>query len=74
MATAAAPAPAPAQLRAAVKSVLSPDTIVLRGRTTTTGGPAPERQLSFAYITAPRLGRKDEKDEVRRTALRRVKE
>jgi len=65
MAAAAGPSAAPAQLRAVVKAVLSPDTVVLRGRATATG-PAPERQLSFAYITAPRLGRKDEKDEVRR--------
>jgi len=48
-------------MKAVVKQVLSGDTIVLRGRAT--NGPPPERQLSLAYVSAPRLGRKDEKGE-----------
>jgi hypothetical protein len=68
MAVAAAGAAGPAasaMLRGLVKQVLSPDTVVIvRGRPTGGAPPPPERTLSLAHITAPRLGRKDEKDEV----------
>ncbi|KAI9334235.1 hypothetical protein DFJ73DRAFT_853383 [Zopfochytrium polystomum] len=44
----------PASGRAIVKSVLSGDGVVLRGKPV--NGPPPERILSFANIIAPRLG------------------
>ncbi|KAJ3110785.1 hypothetical protein HDU96_006267 [Phlyctochytrium bullatum] len=44
----------PASGRAFVKSVLSGDTVILRGRPV--GGPPPEKVLSLANIIAPRLG------------------
>eukprot|EP00055_Hartaetosiga_balthica_P002903 m.5706 g.5706 ORF g.5706 m.5706 type:complete len:877 (-) comp2457_c0_seq1:83-2713(-) len=43
-------------LQGTVKSVLSGDTVVIRGEPR--GGPPPEKTLSFAGITAPRLGRR----------------
>ena len=51
-------------LKAVVKQVLSPDTLVLRGHAARPGTAAPERTLSLAFTTAPRLGRKDERDVV----------
>eukprot|EP01137_Pigoraptor_chileana_P032464 Opistho-2@21860 len=51
----AAAAPKPKN-KASVKQVLSGDTIVLRGKPT--NGPPPERTLSFAHISAPRLARR----------------
>lgn len=45
-----------------VKQVLSGDTIIVRGRAVS--GPPPERTLGLANISAPRLGRKDEPEEV----------
>ncbi|KAJ1967855.1 hypothetical protein IWQ62_001594 [Dispira parvispora] len=47
-----------------VKSVLSGDTVILRGRPRN-NGPPPERQLNLSYVAAPRLGsiRKDTRDE-----------
>ncbi|KAI8813003.1 hypothetical protein BJ742DRAFT_752189 [Cladochytrium replicatum] len=44
----------PSSGRAVVKSVVSGDTVVLRGRPV--NGPPPERVLSFANVSAPRLG------------------
>eukprot|EP01135_Chromosphaera_perkinsii_P002958 Nk52_evm69s230 gene=Nk52_evmTU69s230 len=43
-----------------VKLVQSADTVILRGRPI--GGPPKERTLSFAGLTAPRLGRKGNQD------------
>lgn len=46
-----------------VKTVLSGDTIVLYGRAT--NGPPPEREITLAHVSAPRIGRTAErKDEV----------
>ncbi len=46
-----------------VKSVLSGDTLVLRGRPVS--GPPPEKLVSLALISAPRLNLKEpEKEEV----------
>ena len=41
-----------------VKSVLSGDTIVVRGRPI--NGPPPERILSLAWISAPRISKADQ--------------
>jgi len=47
-----------------VKTVLSGDTIVLYGRAASGGAP-PEREITLAYISAPRIGRTTgRKDEV----------
>ncbi|KAJ1921848.1 hypothetical protein IWQ60_006657 [Tieghemiomyces parasiticus] len=50
--------------KAFVKSVLSGDTVILRGRPRH-NGPPPERQLNLSYVAAPRLGsaKKDTQDE-----------
>ncbi|KAI9342546.1 hypothetical protein BDR26DRAFT_859151 [Obelidium mucronatum] len=48
------PSALPSSGRAIVKSVLSGDGVVLRGRPV--NGPPPERILSFANVVAPRLG------------------
>ncbi len=50
--------------KAVVKSVLSGDTIILRGKPKPNGPPA-ERLLALNYVQAPRLGNKDKEDEVR---------
>ncbi|RKP40139.1 hypothetical protein BJ085DRAFT_24850 [Dimargaris cristalligena] len=49
--------------KAVVKSVLSGDTVILRGRPN--NGPPAERQLNLSYAAAPRLGsvKKDTSDE-----------
>ncbi|RUS16817.1 hypothetical protein BC937DRAFT_90763 [Endogone sp. FLAS-F59071] len=51
-----------AQNRAVVKSVLSGDTIILRGKPRP-NGPPPERLLALSNVQAPRLGNKDKEDE-----------
>lgn len=52
------------QMNAIVKSVLSGDTIILRGRPKNNAPPA-ERQISLNFVTAPRLGgKKDSSQEV----------
>ncbi|KAI9597394.1 transcription factor [Syncephalis fuscata] len=48
--------------KAIVKSVLSGDTVILRGRPRP-GTIPPERQLSLEKLTAPRVGRRDTDDE-----------
>ena len=53
--------PAAVMNKGIVKSVISGDTIVVRGRPV--NGPPPEKQLSLAHVVAPRLGRKDAVDE-----------
>jgi hypothetical protein len=46
-----------------VKTVLSGDTLVIYGRVTS--GPPPEREITLAHVSAPRIGRTaDRKDEV----------
>jgi hypothetical protein len=52
------------QNKAVVKSVLSGDTVILRGRPKANGPPA-ERLLALNNVQAPRLGNKDKEDEVR---------
>ncbi|MBW0476193.1 hypothetical protein O181_015908 [Austropuccinia psidii MF-1] len=49
-------------MRAIVKSVLSGDTLILRGRSTN-GQPPKERTLHLAGLTAPRMGSRDRLDE-----------
>ena len=49
-------------LHGIVKSVISGDTVILRGRQVS--GPAPERQLSFDLIVSPHFGRNGSSDEV----------
>eukprot|EP00742_Colponemidia_sp_Colp-10_P003374 GILJ01003593.1.p1 GENE.GILJ01003593.1~~GILJ01003593.1.p1 ORF type:complete len:893 (-),score=162.87 GILJ01003593.1:168-2846(-) len=49
--------------KAVVKGVLSGDTILLQGSAPASGGPPPEKQLTLSSLMAPRLGRKDAKDE-----------
>ncbi|CAG8432724.1 7051_t:CDS:10 [Diversispora eburnea] len=51
-----------ASTRAIVKSVLSGDTLILRGKQVA-NQPPPERQLNFAYIQAPRIGNQKKEDE-----------
>ena len=48
-------------LRGTVKQVLSGDTVVVRGQAAS--GFAPERTISLAHVSAPRIGRKDEREE-----------
>ena len=48
--------PVKATIRGVVKSIMSGDCVVIRGRPT--NGPPPERILALAGITAPRLGRR----------------
>ncbi|CAA7259116.1 unnamed protein product [Cyclocybe aegerita] len=50
-------------LKAIVKSVLSGDTLVLRGRSVTQGQPPKERVLHIADLIAPRLGTSAREDE-----------
>lgn len=45
-----------------VKSVLSGDTLIVRGRPVK--GPPPERMLTLSNATAPRFGGRDQADEV----------
>ena len=53
----------PLQGRATIKSVLSGDTVILRGKPT--NGPPPEMTFTLSEITAPRYNAKDqEKSEV----------
>ncbi|KAG0145579.1 hypothetical protein CROQUDRAFT_658503 [Cronartium quercuum f. sp. fusiforme G11] len=52
----------PAQMRAVVKSVLSGDTVILRGRPTN-GQPPKERTLHLAGLTTPRTGSRDRPEE-----------
>ncbi|CAG8444479.1 574_t:CDS:10 [Acaulospora morrowiae] len=49
-------------LKATVKSVLSGDTLILRGKQIA-NKPPPERQLNLAYIQAPRIGSQKKDDE-----------
>ncbi|CAB5297965.1 unnamed protein product [Rhizophagus irregularis] len=51
-----------ANQKAIVKSILSGDTLILRGRPSG-NQPPPERQLNLAYIQAPRLGNQKKEDE-----------
>ncbi|GAB5593132.1 hypothetical protein Unana1_08032 [Umbelopsis nana] len=51
-----------AQNKAVVKSVLSGDTVILKGRPRANGPPA-ERLLALSNVQAPRLGNKDKDDE-----------
>lgn len=53
-----------AQNKAVVKSVLSGDTVILKGRPRANGPPA-ERLLALSNVQAPRLGNKDKDDEVK---------
>lgn len=53
------------QNKAVVKSVLSGDTVILKGRPRANGPPA-ERLLALSNVQAPRLGNKDKDDEVKR--------
>ncbi|KAG2180234.1 hypothetical protein INT43_004023 [Umbelopsis isabellina] len=50
------------QNKAVVKSVLSGDTVILRGKPKANGPPA-ERLLALNNVQAPRLGNKDKEDE-----------
>jgi staphylococcal nuclease domain-containing protein 1 len=50
-------------MKAIVKSVLSGDTLILRGRAGQQGQPAKERVLHLADISAPRLGTTTREDE-----------
>jgi len=52
-----------ANQKAIVKSILSGDTLILRGRPSG-NQPPPERQLNLAYVQAPRLGNQKKEDEV----------
>jgi hypothetical protein len=52
------------QNKAVVKSVLSGDTVILKGRPRANGPPA-ERLLALSNVQAPRLGNKDKDDEVK---------
>ncbi|KAL5292914.1 SND1 family protein [Megaselia abdita] len=48
--------PAPQVLRGIVKQVVSGDTVVIRGQPK--GGPPPEKQITFSYVSAPKLARR----------------
>ena len=51
----------PGMLRGTVKQVLSGDTVVVMGLDSSRG-PPPEKQITLAYLSAPRLGNRNQPD------------
>ena len=55
--------------RGVIKAVNSGDAVVIAKIGVATGGPPPEVELALSLLTAPRLGRRGEPDEVQHASL-----